>query len=96
MTLLSKFDPQGRARGIYYKASRLAAIVFPLPPNAFTLTAKIIIKEIKSKNTNAAFYDPSLTPKGGQRVNLAGSIDSPHMVSQYLLIHSEAVKATIK
>ena len=34
--------------------------------------------------------------KGGQGVKLTGYLDSPHMLSQYLLIHSEGIKATIK
>ena len=43
------------------------------------------------------FYDPSLAHKGGS----GGKTDwllrlSPHMLSQYLLIHSEGIKATIK
>ena len=29
-------------------------------------------------------------------VKLTGYLDSPHMLSQYLLIYSEAIKATIK
>ena len=33
---------------------------------------------------------------GGRGVKLTGYLDSPHMLSQYLLIHSEAIKATIK
>ena len=33
---------------------------------------------------------------GGQGVKLTGYLDSPHMLSQYLLIYSEAIKATIK
>ena len=32
----------------------------------------------------------------GQGVNLTGYEDSPHVVSQYLFIHSRAVKAIIK
>ena len=37
-------------------------------------------------------------PIGGGRskVKLTGYLDSPHMLSQYLLIYSEAIKATIK
>ena len=55
------------------------------------------IKEIKAKTQNRLFYDPSLTHKGGgQGVKLTGYLDSPYMLSQYLLIHSEAIKATIK
>ena len=33
---------------------------------------------------------------GDQGVKLTGYLDSPHMLSQYLLIHSEAIKATIR
>ena len=32
----------------------------------------------------------------GRGVKLTGYLDSPHMLSQYLLIYSEAIKATIK
>ena len=34
--------------------------------------------------------------RGGRGVKLTGHLDSPHILSQYLLIHSEATKATIK
>ena len=34
--------------------------------------------------------------RGGRGVKLTGYLDSPHILSQYLLIHSEAIKATIK
>ena len=54
------------------------------------------MKEISGKNSKAAIYDPSLAYKGGWGVKLTGYLDSPHMLSQYLLIHSEAIKATIK
>ena len=57
---------------------------------------KATIKEIKAKTQNRLFYDPSLTHKGGRGVKLTGYLDSPYMLSQYLLIHSEAIKATIK
>ena len=33
---------------------------------------------------------------GGSGVKLPGYLDSPHILSQYLLIHSEAIKATIR
>ena len=33
---------------------------------------------------------------GGWGIKLTGYLDSPHMLSQYLLIYSEAIKATIK
>ena len=56
------------------------------------------IKEIKAKTQNQLFYNPSLTHGGGggRWVKLTGYLDSPYMLSQYLLIHSEAIKATIK
>ena len=59
---------------------------------------KATIKEIKAKTQNRlhVFYDPSLTHKGGRGVKLTGYLDSPYMLSQYLLIHSEAIEATIK
>ena len=57
---------------------------------------KATIKEIKAKTQNRLFYDPSLTHKGGQGVKLTSYLDSPYMPSQYLLIYSEAIKATIK
>ena len=62
----------------------------------YSEATKATIKEIKGKTQNRLFYDPSLTHKGGSGVKLAGYLDSPHMLSQYLLIHSEAIKATIK
>ena len=57
---------------------------------------KATIKEIKAKTQNRLFYDPSLTHKGGSGVKLTDYLDSPYMLSQYLLIHSDAIKATIK
>ena len=57
---------------------------------------KATIKEIRGKTPKQLFYDPSLTHKGGWGIKLTGYLDSAHMVSQYLLIHSEAIKATIK
>ena len=54
---------------------------------------KEIIRDIRQKEKICYF----ITHKGGgdRGVNLAGYIDSPHMVFQYLLIHSKAVKALI-
>ena len=60
---------------------------------------KATIKEIKAKIQKRLFYDPSLTHRGGgggRGVNLTGYLDSPYKLSQYLLIHSEAINATIK
>ena len=57
---------------------------------------KATIKEILGKTPKQLFYDSSLTHKGGWGIKLTGYLDSPHMLSQYFLIHSEAIKATIK
>ena len=59
---------------------------------------KATIKEIEGTTPKQLFYDPSLTHKGGggRGIKLTGYLDSPHMLSQYLLIHSEAIKAMIK
>ena len=58
---------------------------------------KATIKEIKAKTQNRLFYDLSLTHKEGWGdIKLTGYLNSPYMLSQYLLIHSEAIKATIK
>ena len=50
----------------------------------------------KAKTEKQLFYDPSLTPKGGP----GGKTDRLFRLStyafQYLLIYSEAIKATIK
>ena len=52
------------------------------------------------QNSKATIYDPSLDHKGGggggRGVKLTSYLDSPHILSQYLLIRSEAVKATIE
>ena len=50
----------------------------------------------KAKTQNQLFYDPSLSHRGGRGVKLTSYLDYPHMLSQYLLIHSKAIKATIK
>ena len=57
---------------------------------------KPTMKETLGKNSKAAIYDPSLAIRGGRGVKLTGYLDSPHMFSQYLLIHSEGIKATTK
>ena len=49
-----------------------------------------------AETQNWLFYDPSLTHKGGPGVNLTSYLDPSHIVSQYLLIHSKALKARIK
>ena len=58
------------------------------------------MKEISGKNSKTAIFYPSLTHWGGggenQGIKVTSYLDSPHMLSQYLLIHSEAIKAMIK
>ena len=53
------------------------------------------MKEISGENSKTAIFYPSLTHRGGGGGGGSGG-DSPHMLSQYLLIHSKAIKATIK
>ena len=59
---------------------------------------KATMKEISGKNSKIAIFLPQFDPwgGGGQAVKLTDYLDSPHMLSQYLLIHSKAIKATIK
>ena len=72
------------------RTAEKAKIIYP-PPRG------VDIMRYKAKTQNQLFYDPSLTHKGGgQGVKLTGYLDSLHMLSQYLLIYSEAIKATIK
>ena len=54
---------------------------------------KATLKEIKkTKTRNQLFYGPSFTWGGGGGGGGGGYLDSPHMLSQYLLIHSEAIR----
>ena len=57
---------------------------------------KATIKEIKAKTPKQLFMTPVWPIREGQGVKLTGYLDSPHMLSQYLLIHSEGLKAIIK
>ena len=51
----------------------------------------------KAKTPKQLFMTPVWPIRGGGGgVKLTGYLDSPHMLSQYLLIHSDAIKATIK
>ena len=62
----------------------------------YSQAIKATIKEIKAKAQNRLFYDPSLTHKGGSGDNTDRLFRLSIYASQYLLIHSEAIKATIK
>ena len=57
---------------------------------------KATIKEIYGKNSKAAIYDPSLAHKGGSGGKTDRLFRLSTLLSQYLLIYSEALKATIK
>ena len=59
---------------------------------------KATIKEIQGKTPKQLFMTPvwPIRGGGGWGVKLTCYLDSPHILSQYLLIHSEAIKATIK
>ena len=62
-------------------------------------TLKARLKEIRGKKHKISYFmTPSLTHGGGggPGVNLTSYLDSSHMVSQYLFLHSKAVKARIK
>ena len=74
---------------------KAAPYAFPIPLNTFSSYKSNDKGDIR-KNSKAAIYDPSLAHKGESGVKLTGYLDSPHMLSQYLLIQSEAIKATIK
>ena len=59
------------------------------------------MKELSGKNSKTAIFYPSLTHKGGGGGGGSGGktdryLDSPHMLSQNFLIHSQSIKATIK
>ena len=49
-----------------------------------------------AKTPKQLFMTPVWPIREGRGVKLTGYLDSPHMLSQYLLIHSEGLKATIK
>ena len=52
--------------------------------------------DIRQKLKISYFMTPVWPIRRGRGVKLTSYLDSPHMLSQYLLIHSEAIKATIK
>ena len=52
--------------------------------------------EIEANLCFGIFGKNSKIQNGRRGAKLTGYLDSPHMLSQYLLIYSEAIKATIK
>ena len=70
---------------------RLSTYGFPISLNTFR-SYKSNNKGDISPKVKIGYYDPSLYHKGGRGAKMTGYLDSPHMVSQYLSIHSEALK----
>ena len=75
---------------------RLSTYAFPIPLNTFWSYKSNNKEDIRQKLKISYFMTPVWPIRGGRGVKLTGYLDSPHMLSQYLLIHSEAIKATIK
>ena len=75
---------------------RLSIYVFPIPLNTFWSYKSSNKGDIRQKLKISYFMTPVWPIRGDQGVKLTGYLDSPYMLSQYLLIHSEAIKATIK
>ena len=65
-------------------------------PQGFAIGFNTLWKHKSNNKGKSYFMTPVWPIHGGQEVKLTGYLDCPHMVSQYLLIHSEAIKATIK
>ena len=59
---------------------------------------KAILQETHGKKDKISYFVTPVWPiyQFDQWVDVTGYIDSPHKVSQYLLIHSKALKAGIK
>ena len=76
---------------------RLSTYAFPILFNTFSIYKSNIKGDIRQKLEISYFMTP-VWPMGGrdQGIKVTSYLDSPHMLSQYLLIHSEAIKATIK
>ena len=85
--------------GLGYKTDwlfRLSTYAFPIPLNTFWSYKSNDKGDIRQKLKISYFMTPVWPIRGGRGVKLTGYLDSPHMLSQYLLIYSEAIKATIK
>ena len=75
---------------------RFSTYAFPIPLNTFQSYKSNNKGDIRQKTPKQLFMTPVWPIRGGRGVKLIGYLDSPHMLSQYLLIYSEAIKATIK
>ena len=64
--------------------------------NCFAIGFNTLWKHKSNNKGKSYFMTPVWPIHGGQEVKLTGYLDCPDMVSQYLLIHSEAIKATMK
>ena len=74
---------------------KAAPYAFPIPLNTFWSYKSNNKGDIRQKLKIRYFMTPVWPIRGGG-VKLTGYLDSPHMLSQYLLIHFEGIKATIK
>ena len=91
--------PMGGEEGSGDKSDQLfrfSTYAFPIPLNTFWSYKSNDKGDIRQKLKIGYFMTPVWPIRGGRGVKLTGYLDSPHMLSQYLLIHSEAIKATIK
>ena len=94
------YDPtlthKGGSGGKTDQLFRLSIYPFLIPLNTFWSYKSNNKGDIRQKLKIGYFMTPVWPIRGGRGVKLTGYLDSPYMLSQYLLIHSEAIKATIK
>ena len=65
-------------------------------PQGFAIGFNTLWKHKSNNKGKSYFMTPVWPIHGGQEVKLTGYLDCPHMVSQYLLLHSEAIIAIMK
>ena len=92
---------KGESGGNTDRLFRLSTYAFPIPLNTFWRYKSNNKGDIRQNSfiillQSNYFMTPVWPIRGGRGINLTGYLDSPHTLSQYLLIHSEAIKATIK
>ena len=94
--LWPQFGPEGGLGGKTDRLFRLSTYAFPIPLNTFWRYKSNNKGDIRQKLQSNYFMTPVWPIRGGWGIKLTGYLDSPHMFSQCLLIHSETIKATIK
>ena len=85
---------KGGSGGKTDRLLRLSPYAFPILLNTFSIYKSNIKGDIRQKLKISYFMTPVWG--GGSGIKVTSYLDSPHMFSQYLLIHSEPIKATIK